>query len=380
MMKNLMTLDKTVCNSLADGIVLLDKQGVITDLNRAAHPFLKQCIESQAHLTDWVADASKGNLSLPAKVDLFDAGDDSSGTMRKTMLCLNGHRGFALVIQQQASVEVGVGHVSSDVTSLMGERLQAQLRVTAELLHRFAPTGPGADELRKQASHLDVVLREIATLAELGGRDKLFSEDRFLLADVVRDLLPRMPRQSSADAIHYVVDDGKCDQGANYGNRHWLEQALHTLLLRLAAGCPPNGQVRVELRQIGDFIVMAASSGAKPLGSFFPSPLRAFRGSDPKLGGISMEICHRIIELHGGQMKLKAVSGSGEENEAASPALGSFTLTLPTGIPVADRSLVSCAECRITFQAMQYARDLAEMMAQGTNTIAAEAPLLRRAS
>ncbi len=93
-----------------------------------------------------------------------------------------------------------------------------------------------------------------------------------------------------------------------------------------------------------------------------------------------MEICRRIIELHGGQMKLKAVSGSGDENEAASAALGSFTLTLPTGIPVADRSRVSCAECRITFQAMQYARDLAELMAQGTNTIAVEASLLRSAS
>lgn len=380
MMKNLMTLDKAVINSLSDGIVLLDKQGVITDLNRAAHPFLKQCIESQARITDWVVDASKGNLSLPAKVDLFDAGDDSSGTMRKTTLCLNGLRGFALVIQRQASAEGEVGYVSADVVPLIGEYMQAQLRGTAEQLQRFMPSGPDADELRKQARHLDVVLREIATLAELRGRDKVFSEDRFLLAGVVRDLLPRLPHQSSADAIHYVVDDGKSDQGAVYGNRHWLEQALHTLLLRLAACCPPNGQVRVELRQIGDFIVMAASSGAKPLGSFFPPPHSASRGGFLKEGGISMEICRRIIELHGGQMKLKAVSGSGDENEAASAALGSFTLTLPTGIPEADRSRVSCAECRITFQAMQYARDLAELMAQGTNTIAVEASLLRSAS
>jgi len=39
------------------------------------------------------------------------------------------------------------------------------------------------------------------------------------------------------------------------------------------------------------------------------------------------------------------------------------TLTLPTGRPEQDRSRLSCAECRITFQSMQYARDLARIMA-----------------
>jgi hypothetical protein len=378
MMKNLMTLDKAVINSLLDGIVLLDKQGVITDLNHAAHPFLKQCIENQSHIRDWVADASKGNLSLPAEVDLFDAGDDSSGTMRKITLCLNGLRGFALVIQRQALAEGEIDPGGADVVPLIGAHMQAQLRSTAELLHCFVPTGLEAEELRKQARYLEAVLQEIAALAELRGRDEIFSEDRFLLASVVRDLLPRLPRQSGTEAISYVVDDGNSNQGAIYGNRGWLTQALHTLMLRLADGCPPSGQVRVELRQIGDYIVMVGNFGAKFPSLFQPSPLRAFRGSDLKLGGISMEICRRIIELHGGQMRLKIVSGAGDENEAASAALGSFTLTLPTGIPEADRSRVSCAECRITFQAMQYARDLAEMMAQGADTT--EAPLLRRAS
>ena len=366
-METLLTFGKDELNILSDGLVLLDAKGVISGINRMPPACLKRVLENRARIAVWVADALKGSLSLPAAVELHEGGSAPRGGEaggQRAMLCMNGRRGYALVIKfapQADSPPIGTG-----LEALMGQEMQDQLRTTAELLRRFEPTGAEAAKLRRQAVKLESLLQDVAALAELRGRDQVFSEDRFQLAGLVRELVPQLPRQRGEDAIRYVVDDGIDNHGNLYGSRHWLQQALHTLLLRLAAGCAPRGQVRVELRQIGDFLVMAgtAISPVTDAVGFHPLPQRASPSRILKEGGLTMDICSRIIDLHGGQMKLTPASVDAEGGVAGATALESLTLTLPTGLPVADRSRVSCAECRITFQALQYARDLAEITAQ----------------
>lgn len=377
-----LTLDKDGINALSDEIVLLDAKGAITGINRLAPPSLKRVLENRPRIADWVADAIKGSLSLPAAVELHDGGAapraGAAGGQR-AMLCLNGRHGYALLISPDAQVEST--SVSAAAEVLMGREMQEQLRTTAELLRRFDPTGTETTKLRKQLLHLEHSLHDVAALAELRGRDKVFSEDRFQLAGVVRELLPQLPRQRGEDAIRYVVDDALVNHGNIYGSRHWLQQALHTLLLRLAAGCAPRGQVCIKLRQIGDFLVMAgtAISPANDASTLQCLPQGASRSRVLKEGGLTMDICRRIIDLHGGQMKLNTVSGDTDTGVAGAAAIESLVLTLPTGLPVADRSRASCAECRITFQALQYARDLAEMAAQEADS-PIETQIRRKAS
>jgi hypothetical protein len=365
--ETLLTLGKDEINALSDGIVLLDAKGAITGINRLPPPWLKRVLENRSRIAGWVADAVKGTLSLPAPVALPEGGSLSAASGaagENASLCLNGRRGYVLVIRLSAHSANPV--VDADAVPLMGQEMQEQLRATAELLRCFEPTGEQASMLRQQATQLEVLLQEVSALAELRGRDKVFSEDRFQLAGMVRHLVPQLPRQSGGDAIRYVVDDSLGDHGNIYGSHQWLQQALHTLLLRLAAGCAPRGQVRIELRQLGDFLLMTgtASSHANTAPVFHQLAQSAPRSGLLKEGGLAMDICRRIVDLHGGQLKLNPVSADADQNAGAPTVIESFTLTLPTGLPVADRSRVSCAECRVTYQALQYARDLAEITAQ----------------
>ena len=381
-METLLTFGKDELNILSDGLVLLDAKGVISGINRMPPACLKRVLENRARIAVWVADALKGSLSLPAAVELHEGGSAPRGGEaggQRAMLCMNGRRGYALVIKfapQADSPPIGTG-----LEALMGQEMQDQLRTTAELLRRFEPTGAEAAKLRRQAVKLESLLQDVAALAELRGRDQVFSEDRFQLAGLVRELVPQLPRQRGEDAIRYVVDDGIDNHGNLYGSRHWLQQALHTLLLRLAAGCAPRGQVRIELRQIGDFLVMTgtATSPVRDPITFQAPQQAAPRSRVLKESGLAMDICRRIIDLHGGKMKLNPVSGDTDSGIAGATAIESFTLTLPTGLPVADRSRVSCNECRITYQALQYARDLAEMTAQKADSTI-ETQAMRKAS
>lgn len=366
-METLLTFGKNELNALSDGIVLLDVKGGITGINSIPRHILKRVLENHGRIAEWVADAVKGSLSVPAAVTLHEGGlaargGESGGQL--ATLCANGRRGYVLVIRLDPQADSP--SIGTTMEALMGQDMQDQLRTTAELLRHFEPTGAEAATLRKQAVRLETLLRDVAVLAELRGHDKVFSEDRFQLAGVVRELVPQLPRQSGEDAIRYVVDDGIGNQGNLYGSRRWLQEALHTLLLRLAAGCAPRGQVRIELRQIGDFLVMAgtAVSPVTDPVSFHAMPQRASPSKILKEGGLTMDICRRIIDLHGGQMKLTPVSGDADGDVAGATAIETLTLTLPTGLPVADRSRISCAECRITLQALQYASDLAAVTAQ----------------
>jgi hypothetical protein len=46
----------------------------------------------------------------------------------------------------------------------------------------------------------------------------------------------------------------------------------------------------------------------------------------------------------------------------SSSLIESFTLTLPTGLPLHERSRASCTECRINLQTQAFAADVATLL------------------
>jgi hypothetical protein len=69
-------------------------------------------------------------------------------------------------------------------------------------------------------------------------------------------------------------------------------------------------------------------------------------------------LARRIVELHGGQLRVNAIDG---DDSTQSNAIESFTLQLPTGSPANQRGK-DCENCSVNQQATAYARDLAALM------------------
>jgi hypothetical protein len=202
-------------------------------------------------------------------------------------------------------------------------------------------------------------LRQVSDLAQLQQRDAVFCSERFQLGTAVRGLIGRLPQRDGE--ISYVINDDK-KAAQIYGEQAWFEQAMESLLTRLAEGCPPKGRVRIDLRQTGDFVSIFAFAGSAPANTAAYCPSCDRQSTLRQPANLQMEICRRIIELHGGQLKIKML-GDGSEGDL-SRAIESFSIALPTSLPTADRSLASCAECRITYQSLQYAEDLAALMGE----------------
>ncbi len=137
-METLLTFGKDELNSLSDGIVLLDAKGTITGIHRVPSHSLKRVLETRRRIADWVIDAVKGSLPLPAAVALQEGGRElcggESGGKRATP-CANGRRGYALVIRPDPRADEA--SIDPSIEALMGQDMQDKLRTKAALLRHF---------------------------------------------------------------------------------------------------------------------------------------------------------------------------------------------------------------------------------------------------
>ncbi len=357
-----LTLSTATMNLMSDGIILLDQKGRPREVNPAAQPWLRRCVEFTLKWARSIELVQAGSVTLPLVVDIDTAGEGPPpATVR---LLKNGNHGYALLIRPMSAVlPTSARYPRSDFLALLGGEVRKEIARFSSRLHECQDSIAQSADLMQQANRLDKLLTEVGDLADLVQHDEVFADERLAVTDIVRAILPGLPRTNGEDTIRYVLTDSNGNLAPVYGNQKWLGQALHTLLARLGRDCPEHGIVAIDLRQIGDFLVINGRAKAESAGWYAaPAATAAARSAD----SLEAEICHRIIELHGGQIKLRLIDkeAAQEGSEAIGP-IESVTLTLPTGVPSGDRSRVSCAECRITLQSMQYARDLAEMMSAG---------------
>lgn len=362
-----LTLAGDVVARLREGVVRLDGRGKIRTMSVAARPWLRGLVAQSFRIVEWVAAAQRGSLTLPANLPLFDDCVDCPEPIPEVWLDRDGAGYALLIVPLTEPDETGdiprSEALASDFTLLMGAQVLDEIEAMRALLDKFSQHKVAVEEMTHKAAELSALLGEISDLAELRQRDLVFADERFAPGALLGEILPGLPRQSGPEAISYAIQEAS-SVGPIYGDRAWMKRALETLLGRMGEACPPGYRVQLTLRQIGDYVILSASvavdrtrAAGTSLSTDLPAPI------SPVGFGLRMQVCKRIIKLHGGV--LKAVMGKPVQGWPAELVpIESFNLSLPTGLPVEDRSRASCANCRVTSQAMEYARDLAELMSR----------------
>ncbi len=358
MNKREFTLNADMAANLQEGVFWLDDQGRVKTFNTAANAWLRQCLAQADRLARMVDEARHGVLPLPAWIDLIEPEPDAHAPA--TWLARDDDKGFVLIVMRPSDMVQEADARTSGMISLIGPEVREEFARLAGLLAKLTQGGVHREELLGIAQEVAGMLVEVSDLAELHQRDLSFDDERFPLAPLVAEILPQLPFQTGPGAIEYAVrDDG--GSGQIYGNREWLRHALHTLFVKVGEGCAPGYRVQASVRQLGDFVVLSVGSSLRrDTPGVARSRFEENHSSAAAWEGLHMQVCRRIIELHGGRMRTAhAEQTPGDRHPAR---LESFMLTLPTGVPSNDRSRVSCASCRVTHQAMEYARDLSNLL------------------
>ena len=315
-------------------------------------------------------DLAGGRLALPARLAL--SVDCASGaTARLDGLVIEGPNQRGAVLIADPDVPAASTLPLRQVFELIDAELRAPLAELAEGLAARLPAprapapgeAPAADPLdgaRELAWRLDKLL----ALVDAFTADQIVGDDRIvmheLVAEVWRDLEP------TARALKVTVSTVGLDESLPpiYGSRRWLARAVHECLdnaLRHARadlpGNAPASTVEIGARQSGPFLMLRVTNrgvGRLPaLGdrAVLPfsdtAPGKRAAGSREPAMRIGLPLAQRILQQHGGQMRI----GADEHDDTTV-----VVLELPTGAP--RRASQMDIE-----QAQRYAADLAKMMA-----------------
>lgn len=367
-----LNFDMLMLNQMVEPVVLLDRSARVVGSNRAALQWVATCKAIEATLKRWIDEEIRGLTRFPALINAC-FGSKASGTAKRDVwLCKNGSREYAiLVVPDRAEPEPVIG-TSRNFTDrpwlkLMADQARSQLQRLQYLLADSHNSSPVHHQLlERQCLLVSRLLQDVSALSELLDRDEVFGSERLdvsaLMAESLREL-ENEGRQFSAAIDPQIVSDATI-----YGATQWMQYALRVLIEAVLDHAPAGSVLNLAVRKMGDFVVIKGGVGVGRSLQSGNTPVsdqslekKTHKDQPAYAAEVSMLLCRRIVELHGGTLKLELMESSSSP-DAIATAIESFTLTLMTGAPVHERSRISCAQCRHVLQEQAYAQDLANLL------------------
>ena len=315
--------------ALPAGVVVLDRERRVVQLNRAAHDLLGGGCEGLA----WSAIAACfQETDTPGEVA---AGD--------------GARARRLALSE-AAVESGDEHIVllHDVTEAhrmrlhaeRNERLAAMGEMVAGLAHQLRtplsaamlytsslrkPELPVADRERvgeRAIERLRYLERLIGDMLRFARGDQL-GRQRFEVCELVRELVHTLEPVARARHVEFGAECA-CGDSQIVGDRKALAGALTNLMENAIQACGEDGRVRVEVFAHSDHIVFSVADNGPGIAAAEQARIfEPFFTTRAEGTGLGLAIARGVARAHGGDIALDSTPGQG----------ATFTLILPATAP-----------------------------------------------
>ena len=243
------------------------------------------------------------------------------------------------------------------VEVLRGELLPPMQAVLAQPDTALPAHGAAVEHLRER-------LDRLVDLVDVFGDDVLISDERMVIPDLVRATCQALAPLLQASNVSVVFKGEKADLPPVYGSerllRRALQECLHNAVAHSRAQIQANQHVGVEVafRAAGHHLLVSISNmGALSTAALQRHAATLFRvepatgsrkaGEAPVLQ-IGLPLAHRILQLHGGGLRIEDDRGEGL----------TVMLELPTGAPLRNTRQLDLLQAQI------YAEDLSTLMAR----------------
>ena len=336
-LSNVSAEQQAILGTMIEGVLVVDRQGYVRTINRAALSFLD------------VAGASAENrhfmeLFMNTELQKFVSGALTSDTVEPITVTVGGAIDRILEVRAAPllateGVAPGVLFVMYDVTRI--QRLESvrrdfvanvshELRTPVTSIKGFVETllDGAKDEpdslnrflaiIARQAERLNSIFNDLLTLARLeaaGGEATIEMEER-RLADLIQAAVDDCGHRAAEKGMKIdIKSDGAHRVRANAS---LLQQALVNLIDNAIKYSEANRLVRIESRAAGKLVEVAIvdhGPGIEPkhLARLFERFYRVDQGRSRHLGGtgLGLSIVKHIAQVHGGKVGVESVVGTG---------------------------------------------------------------------
>lgn len=218
--------------------------------------------------------------------------------------------------------------------------------------------------LAQSVRHLQDRLERMVDLVNVFGEDVLIGEDRMLMGDLVRGIAQELAPLAAELSVSFVIEGERDDLPPVYGSQRLMRRALfeclHNAVKHARQGVQSRETVAVGIRfrasghhllvSIHHLGVLSAAALSRHASSLF----RPATGTDaavsdtPESLQIGLPLTQRILQLHGGRLRIEQDAANGLE----------VMLELPTGAPLRNTHHLDMLQAQI------YAEDLSKLMAR----------------
>lgn len=356
-------LNIALTDQMVEGIIVLNRQGQITDFNRAAQPWVHAVSTSAERLRRQIARMPAEAASNPVPADL-PTWDDAALNGHPVYLCTTGDGGFALFIATVPSSDAldvpTLGPVDADFFRLLSAEMRHEFTAFRQRLASVkADQSIDSEKLLAQSDRLSRLLVAMDQLSRLHLQDAFTLGDRVAMTSLVDAALQDLPRMKCQFHTSHATTEALHAQSPIYGDSKWLQCMLTTLLTAVGEMAPQHSKVEIRVRQNGRYCVVSSHflQGPGAPAAQAPRAADSARARFTIDTDIGMQIARRIVEMHGGQLACTGVDV--DAPGAVFQGIESFTVILPTSAPAQFGESPSCRLCMVKLQTERYATDLA---------------------
>lgn len=336
---------------MSEGLLVVAGDGQIRFANSAAQRLVGlrrggHIPPGQVHRSVEAMAAGKGGD--PALITLKES---ASGALKAKVLP-GLQLGEAIVLITESGREALVQRAFDNLLTVIGSDLRDPCQRLADALEHGPATGAGLAQQLASVKEVAELLSKLIDLGQLWGSEDFRAEDRIMLDVLLQEIWSEVSPLAVAKNVHVAIHGVTPDSAPVYGSQVWLKRALEECLREAIQAAPRNAKVEIEGRQVGERMMLVfrnaglyAPSDSRHK-SFLPGPAPGQPGRLTAQAVIGLNLCKRIIELHGGSLK--------EERDFDQL---DFVIDLPTGAPYQTAH----AELDLS-QAQRYAEDIARLL------------------
>lgn len=361
---------KALFESLQEALLIVSATGETLYANPVAQEIL-QISAGANYSTEWLQSQIRairqGYLKLPLTFQVeLPRRSEHADQMQVTLLQSPAGSNFILVMKNITAEQLyqnAVGNLAEMVHSEFGAPVKRFLAAVADTLAQFENSAKGNLALQnavavvsREGASLERVLQKASLLAGAYRWFPMRDDQRVLVTSLVDDAL----LASQPLLVERGIQVRFCGLDDNlpviYGSKVFLTQALAAYLAYLVERIGRGVNILISAKASGNVVLLTITNYGDLLPGKSSSarlPLSGMAGSKSiDTLDLPLALCKRVVELNGGSLRFGGKNGK----------VHSITFELPVGAPAKPYG-ESCDECPIASQAMQYARDLAELLA-----------------
>jgi PAS domain S-box-containing protein len=326
----------TMLGGLSDAVLVVNEEGQVLSLNRAAEKLLERPRDELLGKTihDLVATdhpvarvvrkaLAEGESILPTNVRIGDGKPVTYALSAQVLRDANGISGLMVSARDMDRLSrvgshlsysqklAALGKLTSGVAHEIKNPLNAMVIHVALLRDKLAVAAPEAqgslDTLEQEIRRLDRVIQGFLKFTR--------PEDLQLASVPLGELIDDVVRLISAEAdaigieITTAVD---ADLAPVYGDRELLQQVFSNLVGNALEAMPKGGRLELAASQDDENVeIVVGDSGVGIDDELIDQIFDLYVTTKSKGSGIGLSVVYRIVQLHGGEITVESRKGEG---------------------------------------------------------------------